>query len=279
MIHFEFTLFSKKFDKNSLLTKYSIDYLNDWLSYESEIKYLFFFGNNDEDDFSTSLSDSICILRHNTILNSDEKHFILSLYIEDAYVYNKNGQAILHLILKSEYLKQPINDKIIKYLCNHIYNQTEYGIIKNGIIQPLNEREKQTYGWVDEIEWTNGFLEKKLFDSGHLDFLILSDFTYLYQPSSLVKTMNKPIYMSNYNLECYRLSKLIDSLNNDISRYKKSIHFLEKKKKELKKNKKHLYIAYRNTYIDMLSNSGKCWSEEPLDEKTIVTSPRNYKSM
>ena len=91
--------------------------------------------------------------------------------------------------------------------------------------------------------------------------------------------MNKPIYISNYNLECYRLSKLIDSVNNDILRYKKSIKFLQNKKKELKKNKKHLYTAYRNTYIDMLGDTNKTWIETPVDEKTILTSPKNSKSI
>ncbi len=282
MIHFEFSLFSKKYPKDILVKKYTIDYLNDWLSYESEIKYLFYFGSQEDEnkiEISHNLNDAICLLRHNTLLNSEEKQYILSLSIEDAYVYQKNDIATLHLVLQSDYTKQTMNEKIIKFLCNHIYNQTEYGIIKNGIIQPLNEQEKTIYQWTDEIEWTNQFVEKKQFDLSHLDFLLLTDFTYIYQSNSLVKNMNKPIYLSNYNLECYRLSKIIDSVDNDILRYKKSIKFLEKKKKELKKNKKHLYLAYRNTYVDMLSNREKSWLEQSLEEKNMVTSPRSYKSI
>ncbi len=286
MIHFEFSLYSKKYSKELLLNNYTIEYLNDWLSHESEIKYLFFFGDNEENtcnnldipDYTNNINDTICILRHNTILTNEEKKCILSLYIDDCYVINKNNIAVLHLIINSDYQKQPINEKIVKFLFNHIYNQTQLGIIKNGIIQPLSDKEKTIYNWNDELEWTNNFLENKTYENiNHLDFLMLTDFTYIYQSNSLVKTVSKPIYISNYNLECYRLSKLIDSVNNDILRYKKSIKFLEKKKKELKKNKRHLYTAYRNNYIDMLSDTKKAWIEELVDDKIILTSPKSNK--
>lgn len=264
MIDFEFSLFSKKYGKDCLLKHYTIDYLNDWLSYESEIKHLFFFGEPDDlpnINISSFTHDSICILRHNEILNNNEKNFILALSIEDAYVISKNDIATLHIKLTSDFKKQPINENIIKYICNHIYNQTEHGIIKYGILQPLTDIEKENYGWKDEIEWTNYLVENKQFDISHLDFLYFSDFTYIYHQNSTVKELHTPIYLSNYNLNCYRISKLIDSVNNDIVRYKKTIKCLLNKKKELKKDKKQLYIAYRNNYIEMLSNTNKTWNQ------------------
>ena len=279
MIHFEFTLFSKKHSKDTLLDKYTLEYLNDWLSHESEIKYLFYFENNITDEFSNidcpdSINDSIIILRHNNILNNDEKNYILSIYIEDAYVINRDNKAIFHLILSSDYKKQLENEKIIKFLCNHIYNQIQYGIIKNGIVQPLNENEKLIYKWSDEIDWTNKFVENNI-NLNDLDFLYLTEFSYVYQSNSLIKTLNKPIYLSNYNLECFRLSKIIDSIDNDIDRYKKSIKFLENKKKELRKNKKELYVEYRNVYINMLSDHDKSWNECLKNEDFNVESPKN----
>lgn len=278
MIHFEFSLYSKKYSKESLLSIYSLNYLNDWLSHESEIRNLFFFEESTSGE-NSSINDSICMLRYNNLLGTDEKNYILSTYIEDAYVIDKNNMGVLHLIINSDYKKQNLNDKIIKFICNHIYNQIQFGIFRNGIIQPLNEQDKITFNWIDEIDWTNNFVENKLYSINHLDFLFLTDFTYLFEPSSVIKTINKPIYISNYNLECFRLSKLLDSLDNDIIRYKKSIKFLQNKKKELKKNKRHLYLAYRNTYIDMLSDTTKLWFEMPIDDKTILTSPKTTKTI
>ena len=46
VLHFEFKLHSSLYLAEVLLQKYSIDFLNDWLSYESELKYLVFFGES-----------------------------------------------------------------------------------------------------------------------------------------------------------------------------------------------------------------------------------------
>ena len=118
MIQFNFNLSTKLFDINKLVSNYSLEYLNDWLSYESELKYLFFFGEVDENyDLSTlsypkSIEDIICLLRHSTILTNEDKKFILSIYIEDAFVSIENQIATLHIILDSEYKQTPINSNI-----------------------------------------------------------------------------------------------------------------------------------------------------------------------
>jgi hypothetical protein len=295
MITFEFSLYSKRYSKLQLLNIYSIEYLNDWLSYESEIKYLFFFGALFEDSYSLSelennydikknidlvedspknssqpemlikntyLNEIFNLLKSNEILSNNEKAYILSLYIDDAYVFNRNNEAILKLTIKSEALNQLPSEKIVKFLCNHIYNSVQYGFLKNGIIQPLSEAQKQQYEWTDEINWSLKFTSSKNYDIGQFDFLLLSDFTYIFNKDSTVKILSKPIYISNYNLECYNISKSIDQLNIDILRYKKSIHFLKKKKEELKKKRKELYKKYKNTYISMLSEPKTLWKEE-----------------
>jgi hypothetical protein len=120
MIQFNFNLSTKFFNNSQLVHNYSLEYLNDWLSYESELKYLFFFGETDENyDLSTlsypkSIEDIICLLRHNTVLTNEDKKFILSIYIEDAFVSIENQIPTLNVILDSEYKQTEINSKIIK---------------------------------------------------------------------------------------------------------------------------------------------------------------------
>jgi hypothetical protein len=266
MLEFRFKLSSKFYSIEELSIKYSLDYLNDWLSYESELKYLFFFGesNNSDDNDLTNLSypkcleDIICLLRHNNILCNEDKHYILSLYIEDAYVSIDNGIATLHIKLESEYKKIEVNSRIIQFLLNHIYNQCNIGIFKNGLIQPLTNEDKLKYMWIDEVGWSYRFLnELKQEENILCDTLYFSDFTFITEDNSLIPT--KPFYISNYNLECFQISKCIDSVNNDIHRYKKSIRFLEKKKKDLKKEKYLLYKIYRDSYLNMLDNDNKKW--------------------
>ena len=260
MIQFNFNLSTRLFDKSQIVSNYSLEYLNDWLSYESELKYLFFFGEVDENyDLSTlsfpkSIEDIICLLRHNTILTNEDKKFILSIYIEDAFVSIENQTATLHIILDSEYKQSPINSKIIQFLLNHIYNQCHSGLFKNGIIRPLIENEKKKYKWLDEIGWSQRFLEQT---TESIDSLYFSEYTFITTNTSLIP--QKPVYISNYNLECYEVSKCIDLIQNDIHRYKKSIKFLEKKKKELKKEKYCLYKLYRDSYLNMLDNDTKKW--------------------
>ena len=262
MLEFRFNLSSRLYSVEELSVKYSLDYLNDWLSYESELKYLFFFGesNNNDDTDLTNLSypkcleDIICLLRHNEILSNEDKHYILSLYIEDAYVSIDNDIGTLHIKLESEYKKIEVNSKIIQFLLNHIYNQCNIGIFKNGLIQPLTNDDKIKYTWIDEVGWSYRFLENS---PENIDSLYFSEFTFISNNTSLIIT--KPIYISNYNLECFQISKCIDSVNNDIHRYKKSIKFLEKKKKELKKEKYTLYKIYRDSYLNMLDNDNKKW--------------------
>jgi hypothetical protein len=289
MITFEFSLYSKRYSKEELLDNYSIDYLNDWLSYESEIKYLCFFESSDlleelsknssqsleiiqendsnyvsdkKSNYNENLSyldDAHALLNSNEILTRNEKSYILSLYIDDAFVYQRNNEGIFKLTIKSENLNQLPNEKIIKFLCNHIYNCVEYGFLKNGIIQPLSESQKLQYEWSDEINWSLNFTKSKNYNLDQFDFLLLSDFTYIYNRDSTVKILSKPIYISNYNLECYNISKSIEQLNIDILRYKKSIHFLKKKKDELRKNRKELYKKYKRAYISMLSEPKTLW--------------------
>jgi hypothetical protein len=262
MLIFDFKLSSKLYSVENLGDHYSLDYLNDWLSYESELKYLFFFGESNNSDnydltnisYPKCLEDIICLLRHNEILCNEDKHYILSLYIEDAYVSIENGVATLHIKLDSEYKKQEINSKIIQFLLNHIYNQCSIGIFKNGLIQPLKDEDKVKYGWIDEVGWSYRFLEN---NPENIDSLYFSEFTFVSKDTSLIPT--KPIYISNYNLECFQISRCIDSVNNDIHRYKKSIKFLEKKKKDLKKEKYSLYKIYRDSYLNMLDNDSKKW--------------------
>ena len=262
MLEFVFNLSSKLYSVEQLSINYSLNYLNDWLSYESELKYLFFFGesNNNDDNDLTNLSypkcleDIICLLRHNQILSNEDKHYILTLYIEDAYVSIDNGIGKLHIKLESEYTKIEVNSKIIQFLLNHIYNQCSIGIFKNGLIQPLTNEDKIKYEWVDEVGWSYRFLENI---QENIDSLYFSEFTFISKDTSLI--ISKPIYISNYNLECFQISKCIDSVNNDIHRYKKSIKFLEKKKKELKKEKYTLYKIYRDRYLNMLDNDDKKW--------------------
>ena len=264
MIKFEFKLSSKLYDVQTLVSKYSLDYLNDWLSYESELKYLFFFGesNNSEDDYDLTnlsypkcLEDIICLLRHNDLLTNEDKHYILSLYIEDAYVSIDNNIGTLHIQLESEYKKHILNENIIKFLLNHIYNQCHVGIFTNGIIQPLCDKDKIKYKWVDEVGWSYRFLNN---NPENIDALFFSEFTFVLNDKNII--LSNPIYISNYNLECYQISKCIDTVNNDIHRYKKSIKFLKNKKKELKKEKYNLYRIYRDNYINMLCDYDKKWN-------------------
>ncbi len=261
MIQFHFNLCTKFFNQHQLIHHYSLEYLNDWLSYESELKYLFFFGETDENyDLSTlsypkSIENIICLLRQNTILTNEDKKFILSIYIEDAFVSIENGIAKLNVILDSDYKLTPINSKIIQFLLNHIYNQCHSGLFKNGIIRPLTDGEKSKYKWIDEIGWSQNFLQHT---SDPIDSLYFSEYTFITSDVSLIP--QKPVYLSNYNLECYEVSKCIDLIQNDIHRYKKSIRFLEKKKKELKKEKYSLYKLYRDSYLNMLDNDIAKWN-------------------
>ena len=262
MIQFDFKLSSFLFNEKELFSRYSLEYLNDWLSYESELKYLFFFGDSDESfDVSTvsypkSIEDIINLLRHNTILSNTDKQFILSIYIEDAYVYTENNIAMLRVILDSEFKKVPINSNIVQFLLNHIYNQSHDGLFKNGVIRPLTEEEKKKYHWSDEVGWSQQFLEDQMKRST-FDSLFFSNYTFLCDDTSLLP--KDPIYLSNYNSECYQISKCIELVNNDMERYSRSIKFLKKKKKELRKEKKSLYTMYRNTYLTMLDNGSKKW--------------------
>ena len=126
MIQFHFNLSSKFFNQNQLIHQYSLEYLNDWLSYESELKYLFFFGETDENydlsnlSYPKSMENIICLLRQNTILTNEDKKFILSIYIEDAFVSIENDIAKLTIILDSDYTQTPANSKIIQFLLNHV---------------------------------------------------------------------------------------------------------------------------------------------------------------
>lgn len=261
MIQFHFNLSTKFFDQKQLIHHYSVEYLNDWLSYESELKYLFFFGETDEHyDLSTlsypkSMENTICLLRQNTILTNEDKKFILSIYIEDAFISVENNIAKLQIILDSEYKQTPINSRIVQFLLNHIYNQCHSGLFKNGIVRPLTEGEKIKYKWIDEIGWSLNFLEHTL---DPIDSLYFSEYTFITSDVFLIP--QKPVYISNYNLECYEVSKCIDLIQNDIHRYKKSIRFLEKKKKELKKEKYSLYKVYRDSYLSMLDNDTTKWN-------------------
>ncbi len=261
MIQFDFKLSSRLYTGQLLIDKYSLDYLNDWLSYESELKYFFFFGESTQENsdecvsYPKYLDDTICLLRHSDILNNDDKQYILSLCIEDAYVSIESNNAILHVILNSEYKKHTLNTNILQFLFNHIYNQCYCGIYKNGLIKPLTEEEKVKYNWTEEVGWSYEFLEN---NPNELDTLYFTDFTYLNRDNDI--ELPKPIYISNYNLECYEIARCIDSIKNDIHRYNKSIKFLEKKRSDLKRNKKRLYKQYRTTYLNMLSDDGKKWS-------------------
>lgn len=270
LIHFEFKLHSSFCVGDQLAGKYSIEYLNDWLSYESELKYLFFFGessgggggdgNGDEINsceegelYPSSLEDSICLLRHNNILTDNEKRFILSLCIEDVYVFVKDTTAVvLHVALKSSGAPCGDASKIVQFLCNHIYNQCQLGILKHGLIQPLSEAEKVLYEWQDEPGWSCAFLDKNPLA---VDALFLSHFTCLLpqQPQCM------PTYISNYNLACYEVAKSIDSVKNDLHRYKKSIKYLHKKQKELRKEKHALYKIYRDNFLAMALSEEKKW--------------------
>ena len=262
MIQFDFKLTSKLYNSETLLCKYTSEYLNDWLSYESELKYFFFFGESNNDfDYEVSsqtypkyLEDTICLLRHNDILSNDEKQYILSLCIEDAYVSVETGVAILHIILNSEYKKHELNTKILQFLLNHIYNQCYSGIYKNGLIKPLTDEEKQKYNWTDDVGWSYEFLEN---NPNILDSLYFNNFTFVNKDNI---ELPKPIYISKYNLECYQIARGIDNIKNDIHRYNKSIKFLEKKKVDLKRAKKTLYVNYRTNYLTMLADDDKKWS-------------------
>jgi hypothetical protein len=262
MIQFDFKLASKFFDVDTLTSKYSLEYLNDWLSYESELKYLFFFGESNNTDnvdltnlsYPKCLEDTICLLRHNTILSNEDKHYILSIYIEDAFVSIEQNIATLHIILKSEYKKQEINSKIVQFLLNHIFNQCHSGIFKHGFIQPLSDIDKIKYNWNDEVGWSYSFLQD---EPANIDALVFSEFKLVCNDETLIP--NNPIYISNYNLECFQIGNCIDTIKNDIHRYKKSIKFLEKKKKDLRKEKHHLYELYRDTYLGMLADDDKSW--------------------
>jgi hypothetical protein len=263
MIEFEFKLFSNFFDINHLSSKYSLEYLNDWLSYESELKYLFFFGDSDETYDITNLTypklmeDIICLLRHNTILTNEDKQYILSIYIEDAFVSIENNIVLLHIKLDSEFKKHTINSRIIQFLLNHIFNQCHTGLFKYGIIRPLTEEEKKKYNWIDEVGWSQKFLDDRL-KNNIFDSLIFTNYTFITSDQTLIP--KKPIYISNYNLDCYQVSKCIDLIKNDIDRYNKSIKFLEKKKKDLRKEKNELYKIYRDTYLTMLDNDNTKWN-------------------
>ena len=281
VIHFEFKLHSAFHAAEVLLYKYSIDFLNDWLSYESELKYLMYFGESSpssslsssfsgrggggEDEaaaaaaFPPCLHSTICLLRHNTILTNDEKRYILSLYIEDAYVVvagaPPSSVAMLHLVLKSDHAQATAN--ILQFLCNHIYNQTiQGGILQHGLVPPLSQEDKVAFGWQDEPGWSRGFLDKH---PGRTDALFLTHFTYRQTEGSVELQQQQPLYISNYNLACYELSKSIDEIQNNIERYKKSIKYLEKKQKEVRKEKKGLYNLYRDHYLAMVTNEDKKW--------------------
>lgn len=261
MIQFDFKLSSRLYNSQLLLDKYTLDYLNDWLSYESELKYFFFFGDSNQEfndeyiSYPKYLEDTICLLRHNNILSNDDKQFILSLCIEDAYVSIESNTPILHIILNSEYKKHTFNTNILQFLLNHIYNQCCSGIYKNGLIKPLTDEEKIKYDWTEEVGWSYKFLEN---NPDELDSLYFTDFTFINNDNTIY--IPKPIYISNYNLECYQIARTIDSIKNDIHRYNKSIKFLEKKRADLKRNKKLLYREYRNTYLSMISNDDKKWN-------------------
>lgn len=262
MIKFEFSLFSKKYSKENLLKNYTIDYLNDWLSHESEIKYLFFLENLDSKEKGHTEYKNI--IEQTDLLNNSEKEFIYSIYIDDAFIYSKNNEAYLNLTIKSDNLQQEPNEKIIKFLCNHIYNTTEFGIFKYGIIQPLNDLQKKQLNWIDEFEWSYKLVKNDNYNLEQFDFLMISDFTYLYNKDSLIQKLSNPVYISNLNIECYNIFKSIEQIDNDIYRYKKSIKFLKKKRRELKVIKKELQINYKKTYINMLSNPNKIWREKHI---------------
>lgn len=276
VLHFEFKLHSTIHVAEVLLQKYSIDFLNDWLSYESELKYLMFFGESSSSlssslsggeeqqhlAFPPALENTICLLRHNTILTNDEKRYILSLYIEDAYVVASASAppvsvAMLHLVLKSDFVKQAHpTANILQFLCNHIYNQTQFGILKHGLVPPLSEADKAAFAWQDEPGWSQSFLER---NPGRTDALYLTNFTYRQTQQTQQPPQQQPLYISNYNLACYELSKHIDEIHNDLERYKKSIKYLKKKQKELRKEKHGLYNLYRDHYLAMVTNDDKKW--------------------
>jgi hypothetical protein len=277
-LHFEFKLHSAFHAADVLLQKYSIDFLNDWLSYESELKYLVFFGESSTSSPSSSsmssstssssfslppcLENTICLLRHNTILNNDEKRYILSLYIEDAYVVASVPPvpvAMLHLVLKSDYAKQDqATENILQFLCNHIYNQTtiQGGILQHGLVPPLTQEDKVAFAWQDEPGWSQGFLAQ---NPGRTDALFLTHFTFRHGTGAAVRRLQQPIYISNYNMVCYELSKHIDEIQNNIERYKKSIKYLKKKQKEVRKEKHGLYNLYRDHYLTMVTSEDKKW--------------------
>lgn len=262
MIQFDFKLSSHFYNEQQLFSKYSLEYLNDWLSYESELKYLFFFGEPDESfDVSTvsypkSIEEIICLLRHNTMLTNEDKQFILSIVIEDAYVYSENNIAMLRIVLDSEFKKIQINSRIIQFLLNHIYNQCHDGLYKHGMIRPLTEEEKKKYQWTDEVGWSQNFLEDQM-KRTTFDSLFFSNYTFVCDDSTLIPS--NPIYIANYNLECYQIHKCIELVKNDMERYSRSIKFLKKKKRDLRKEKESLYTLYRNTYLTMLDNGAKKW--------------------
>lgn len=259
LLNFKFGLYSTFCSAEDLTKKYSLEQLNDWLSYESELKYLFYFGEEDSESESESegglLDSSICLLRHNTILTNDEKMYILSLSIEDAQVKQEDGAgaggaATLHVTLKSDHVPVPPPVNVLQFLCNHIYNQCQLGMFKHGIIQPLNDAEKETFHWKDEPGWSLNFLEKHPLS---IDALFLTRFT------CVAPLSPNPIYLSNYNLACYEVSHHIDEIENDIHRYKKSIKYLKKKQRELRKEKHHLYDIYRDNYLTMVTNENTKW--------------------
>jgi hypothetical protein len=258
LINFKFGLYSTFCAAEDLTKKYSLEQLNDWLSYESELKYLFYFGegagggDSEGESSGTILDTSICLLRHNTILTNDEKMYILSLSIEDAQVVQEDGNATLHITLKSDHVV-PVPFafvNVLQFLCNHIYNQCQLGMFKYGIIQPLSEAEKDTFQWKDEPGWSLNFLEQHPLS---IDALFLTRFTCVAPMSP------NPIYLSNYNLACYELSQNIDEIENDLHRYKKSIKYLKKKQRELRKEKHQLYNIYRDNYLTMLTNENTKW--------------------
>lgn len=295
VLHFEFKLHSAFYEAEVLLQKYSIDFLNDWLSYESELKYLMFFGESSpssslsssfsgkgfgggaDDEASAAvaaaaalppcLESTICLLRHNTILTNEEKRYILSLYIEDAYVVVAGAPptsvAMLHVVLKSDHHVKEPTANILQFLCNHIYNQTiQGGILQHGLVSPLSAEDKVSFGWQDEPGWSRSFLEQ---NPGRTDALFMTHFTYRQTEGSLdLQQLHKlhkqqPLYISNYNLACYEVSKHIDEIQNSIERYKKSIKYLKKKQKEVRKEKKTLYNLYRDHYLAMVTNDDKKW--------------------
>lgn len=249
LLNFKFSLYSTFCSAEDLTKKYTLEQLNDWLSYESELKYLFYFGENENENENegTILDSSICLLRHNTILTNDEKLYILSLSIEDAQVV---PEGTLYVTLKSDFVKPIPLTNVLQFLCNHIYNQCQLGMFKYGIIQPLNETEKITFQWKDEPGWSLHFLEKHPLS---IDALFLTHFT------CITPLSPNPVYLSHYNLACYELSHNIDEIENDIHRYKKSIKYLKKKQKELRKEKHHLYRIYRDNYLTMVTNENTKW--------------------